>query len=231
MRVIAYDNSTISVNSCLTIDIKYNVGRTIPREVGLEVKMSHTREANNLKNIILRPFEKEVIIGCLIGDGSLEKSGKLYRLRIGHTVRHSSYVLWKYLLLQRICLTGPQYVPKTVSLRFGTVGHSELSEIRCKWYIKGIKNIPNGFKLTPLMIAIWFMDDGCSRGKTVDFSVHCFSIRSINTLRKGLTDFNISTTINSDGKGNRLYVRRSSYFNFKELVKPYIQPCMAYKLS
>jgi len=192
--------------------------------------MSHTREANNLKSTKLFLFEREVILGCLIGDGSIMRSGQQYRLRIGHTVRHSDYVRWKYQLLKRICITAPQYIPTNSSIRVGTVGHPELSIIRYQWYKNGTKNVPTDFQLTPLMVAIWFMDDGCKHGKTVDFSVHSFSAKSINTLQKGLERFGIATTINFDGKGSRLYVRQSSYLNFKELVKPYMQSCMAYKL-
>jgi recombination protein RecA len=205
------------------------LSRTIPREVGLET-MSHTREANRLKSIKLLPLEKEVIVGCLIGDGSLEKSGEHYRLRIGHTIRHRDYVRWKYNLLQRICITEPRYVPATRSLRIGTIGHPELSEIRYKWYLNGVKTIPLDFKLTPLMIAIWFMDDGCKQGKSVDFSVHCFSEESIEILRENLVEFGIETTVIFDGKDSRIYVRRRSYDCFENLVKPYIQKCMAYKL-
>ena len=192
--------------------------------------MAHTKEANILKSIKLLPFEREVVIGCLIGDGSIVKSGKQYRLRAGHTVRHSEYVHWKHKLLQRICLTDPQYVPTTSSIRVGTVGHPELSKIRHQWYKNGIKTIPSSFRLTPLMLAIWFMDDGCKQGNSVDFSVHCFSVKCISTLRKALAELGIDTTVNFDGKGHRIYVRRRSYNSFKELVKPYIQPCMAYKL-
>jgi LAGLIDADG DNA endonuclease family protein len=193
--------------------------------------MAHVRRANALKAIKILPTEMEVIIGSLIGDGSLTKSGKHYRLRIGHTMRHRDYVEWKYQLLKRLCITSPQNVPTTKSVRFGTVGHPELSQTRYQWYDKNqVKFIPQDFRLTPLMLAIWFMDDGCKHGNTVDFSVHCFSVRCINILRRAMTEFGIVTTVNFDGKGHRIYIRRSSYASFKALVKPYIQPCMAYKL-
>lgn len=74
------------------------------------------------------------------------------------------------------------------------------------------------------------MDDGCRTGKTVNFSVHNFAAESISILQQELIGYGIETTVNSDGKGSRLYVRQRSYLSFKELVKPYIQTCMAYKL-
>lgn len=192
--------------------------------------MAHVREANALKTTKILSSEMEIIIGSLIGYGSLTSSGKHYRLRVGHTVRHNDYVQWKYLLLKRLCITNPQYVPMTSSVRFGTIGHPELSKMRYLWYKNGVKTIPLDFRLTPLMIAIWFMDDGCKQGNSVDFSVHCFSLKCIDILRNALAEYDIATTVNFDGKGHRIYVRRNSYNNFEKLVKPYIQPCMAYKL-
>jgi hypothetical protein len=192
--------------------------------------VAHTREANALKNTRLLSSEMEVIVGSLIGDGTLSKSGKNYRLRVGHTVKHSDYVEWKYQLLKRLCITSPQQVSTTQSVRFGTIGHPELSQLRHQWNLNGVKTIPAKFKLTPLMIAIWLMDDGCKQGNSVDFSVHCFSIECINILRNALAEFDFVTTINFDGKGYRIYVRHSSYNSFEELVKPYMQLCMAYKL-
>ncbi|MHB1864998.1 MAG: hypothetical protein ACYCPS_02440 [Candidatus Saccharimonadales bacterium] len=55
----------------------------------------------------------EVISECLIGDGSLVKSGKECRLQVNNTVRHKDYVLWKFKLLQQICLFSPTYIPQT----------------------------------------------------------------------------------------------------------------------
>ena len=105
-----------------------------------------------------------------------------------------------------------------------------MSEIRFQWYKNGIKLVPADFWLTPLILAIWFMDDGCKTGKTVNFSVHNFDVQSIDTLRQQLTRYGVQTAIHSDGKGSRLYVRQASYLSFKTLVKPYIHKCMAYKL-
>ena len=42
--------------------------------------------------------------------------------------------------------------------------------------------------------------------------------------------FFILANANLDGRGYRIYVKVVSYSNFKKLVKPYIQNCMAYKL-
>ena len=174
-------------------------------------------------------METEVIIACLLGDGSLSKSGKNYRLRIEHNSKHREYMEWKYNLLKRICISEIQYIASHSSFRFGTVGHPQITSLRQLWY-QSTKQIVKELELTPLMIAVWFMDDGTKHRDTVDISVHNFSPQSLERLRKQLSTFGIETTINSDSKGARLYVLKKSYPNFKTLVSPYIIKCMAYKL-
>jgi len=191
--------------------------------------MSRTKQSDLLKRAALTPQEIEMIIACLLGDGTLSKSGKNYRLRIEHNSKHKEYVEWKYDLLKRLCVSAIQSVAPHSSVRFGTVGHPEITKLRERWYLQ-TKQIVGDLKLSPLMIAVWFMDDGTRHRDTVDISVHSFSSASIESLRKQLLGYGIETTINSDSKGSRLYVLKKSYPNFKRLVTPYIVSCMAYKL-
>jgi hypothetical protein len=200
--------------------------------LGLEGKenMGQSKIANQIKQLPLTSFEKEMIIGCLLGDGTLSRSGQHYRLRIEHSSKDSEYVEWKYTLLRRLCVSKIQYIPTHFSLRFGTVGHPEITRLREIWY-QPSKQLPTDLVLTPLMVAIWFMDDGTKHGETVDFSVHSFSENSLCLLIEQLRGmYNILTTVNSDSKGNRLYVRKASYSYFKTLTKPYIIGCMKRKL-
>lgn len=191
--------------------------------------MSQTKASNSIKQTALTPHEKEVVVACLLGDGTLSQAGKNYRLRVEHQEAHKEYVEWKHSLLQRLCVTPVQKVSAHSSYRFGTVGHPEITQMRQIWY-QNSKQVVADMELTPLMTAIWFMDDGTKHRDTVDISVHNFSEVSIEALRKNLLKFGVNTTVNSDSKGLRLYVKKESYPNFKNLVKPYIVKCMAYKL-
>ena len=191
--------------------------------------MSQTRFANQTKQTPLTSFEKEIIVGCLLGDGTLSRSGKEYRLRIEHAFRDREYVDWKFEKLKRLCVSEIQYVSKHESVRFGTVGHPEITELRQKWYCP-VKQIPQDLVLTPIVMAIWFMDDGTKHRDTVDISVHSFSEQSLSLLRKQILSFGVETTVNSDSKGKRLYVLKKSYPAFERLAKPYIVKCMARKL-
>lgn len=189
-----------------------------------------TKLANLLKLQTLSENERDVIKGCLLGDGTLTSSGKNYRLRIEHKMLHAEYVYWKHSLLKRITITEPRRVLRHNSLRFGTVGHPEITLMREEWYEGSLKTIPRKLRLKNLSIAIWFMDDGCKHRDTVDFSIHNFRFEDADRLRSILASKGILTTINSDSKGKRLYVKKESYTAFKKLVKPYIVKCMAYKL-
>jgi len=192
--------------------------------------VSQTKQSNFIKQITLTPLETEVITACLLGDGTLSKSGKHYRLRIEHNELHKEYVEWKFNFLKRLCVTPIQYISAHSSYRFGTVGHPEITSLRYNWY-QPSKQIVKQLVLTPLAIAIWFMDDGTRhRNDTIDISVHNFSPQSIQELQKQLLEYGVETNVHFDSKGNRLYVRKKSYHNFKTLVTPYIVNCMAYKL-
>ena len=192
--------------------------------------MPQTKVGNRIKQMPLTPLEREVIVGCLLGDGTLSQAGKYYRLRVEHTSKHWEYVEWKFELLKRLCLSEANHVAAHASLRFGTVGHPSIAQLRNAWY-RPNKQVPPNLVLTSLMVAIWFMDDGTKHRDTVDISVHNFSECDLQILRDQLLNkYNVRTTVNSDAKGHRLYVIKESYPDFKKLVKPYIVECMAYKL-
>lgn len=191
--------------------------------------MGSNKLSYEIKQNKLSGKELEFIQACLLGDGSLSKSGKYYRLRIAHQLKHKEYVLWKYNYLKQICASPPAIDRINNSYRFGTVGHKDITQLRNLWY-RSIKQIPPKFRLTNLALAIWLMDDGSRIHNTVNFSVHNFSIASIHKLQKLMKLKKIETTIHSDGKGSRLYIQQGSYPIFKRLVTPYIVKCMAYKL-
>lgn len=186
----------------------------------------------------MKPFlqeEHQALLGCLLGDGTLTKAGKNYRLRVEHQAKHEGYVEWKHRLLNRFCLSVPRYVRQHNSYRFGTVGHPELTELRNQFYSEyGKKHIPQRVAdgSAPITIAIWFMDDGYRIHRTAGIAVHSFSPEDINILRRMLGRYEIRTRIQQDGHGPRIYITTESYKTFKNLVKPYVWqvPCMAYKI-
>src|SRR3989338_1193177 len=179
--------------------------------------MSHNRMANDIKLLELTSFEKEVIIGCLLGDGTCTRSGKEYRLRIEHQAKHKDYVQWKFKLLERLCLSEPQFVSAHKSYRFGTVGHSALTSLRESFYPNGRKTIPKNIRITPLMLAILFMDDGSRIHATGNISLHSYNSDDVKYLSEELKRLDINTNPHYDGhaKCSRLYIETASYRTFE----------------
>ncbi len=198
--------------------------------------MPHLRIANELKGYNFTSLEREVAIGCLLGDGTLTRSGKEYRLRIEHKAAHREFVDWKYRQLERFCVTPPQFMRQHQSFRFGTVGHPELTELRRAFYINSVKLVPEFLRerLSSLALAILFMDDGGRVHNSVSFALHGYSDRDVKLIQSILQKFGIESVPQCDGHSyrRRLYITTSSYATFKELVKPYVDQvsCMAYKL-
>lgn len=190
-----------------------------------------------MRALSLTQEEREIIAGCLLGDGTLTRAGKNYRLRIEHQAMHREYVDWKHQKLSRLCVNGCKLVKQHNSYRFGTVGHPELNQWRTEFYgSDGVKRIPESMIrwISPVSIAVWFMDDGYKIHRTVGIAAHCFSEQDIDLLRSVLGKHEVAsqTQLDGHGHGKRLYIPTGSYEVFERLVKPYVDqvPCMAYKL-
>jgi hypothetical protein len=117
---------------------------------------------NTVGNLTQR--QKSLIIGCILGDGYLRQLPKRKNafLEVNHSIKARAYVNWKYSVLKNICESQPEErkIDKRRGYRFFTKQHPQITELYRKFYEKGRKKIPGGFQLTPLTLAVWFMDDG-----------------------------------------------------------------------
>ena len=111
----------------------------------------------------LSDFQWQVLLGGLMGDGALSatKSGHGARFRFGHGAKQAEYCDWKASLFANIGSS------RSVNAD-GVVHHDmkplpELAELRRAVYVGGKKVLSEDYlkQLTPLSIALWYMDDGC----------------------------------------------------------------------
>lgn len=186
----------------------------------------------------LSPKQKEVVIGCILGDGYLRKlEGRRDAfLEINHSIKAKEYVDWKWKILESIAASPPKSRRQNKGLwkeayRFFTRQHPELTELWEKFYKNSKKIVPKGFTLTPLSLAVWFMDDG-SRTKKGDVYLNCqqFDFESQRRLLHALRLLGIRARMNKDGKYYRIRIYKESLPKFFEIIKPYIHPSMQYKL-
>lgn len=182
--------------------------------------------------------QKELILGCLLGDGYLKKikgRGEAF-LEINHSIKAREYVDWKWKILKNLALSKPKVraqnkgFPKK-AYRFFTRQHPFFTQLLEKFYSSGEKIIPKDFQLTPFILAVWYMDDGSKTKKNdVYLNCHQFDLKSQKRLLHQLRLLKIKARINRDKKYFRIRILKESINDFFSLIKPFIHPTMKYKL-
>ena len=193
---------------------------------------------------------RDIIVGTLLGDGTLEtqNKGRTYRLKIEHSIKQKEYVDWLYSKLKDFVLTPPKKRlrekdgKKWWSYGFSTISVGNFRFFGQQFYDeKGKKRIPKIIKklLTPRAMAIWFMDDGSSKSrKHKGFVIHTlgFSKRDLKRLQRVLKEkFGLESQLHRQNKYQklrwRLYIPGSQRVKFLRLIQPYLLPEFDYKLG
>jgi hypothetical protein len=192
----------------------------------------------------LNKHEKAAVIGMILGDGYLQKTGeKNARLRLEHGAKQKAYLLWKSMLLQRFFQGKPTMLTRVHPItkrsydyaRHQSSSSPELGKLRKIFYPEGKKSIPQDlekFLISPLTLAIWHMDDGYYDQKDNDIYLGNVSKREAEVARDAIQKkFSLeSSVIDKKIKGFVLYFSPRIAQKFSQLIKKYILPEMAYKI-
>jgi hypothetical protein len=187
----------------------------------------------------MRPdkYQRQIVLGTVLGDGYLYRNG---RLQVEHREKDIEYLLWKHNKLCRLasgipkrCLRFDKRTNKTyVSWRFYT--KPTFKSLRILFYSKDKKVVPRDskkFKLNPLGLAVWYMDDGGRGARTpkgMIISVRGYSESDRKFLKRYLEGrFSIKVNLHKNGQ---LYFPIQTVEKFCRLIKPYVVPSMKYKL-
>ncbi|MBF8194011.1 recombinase RecA [Nonomuraea sp. K274] len=192
----------------------------------------------------------QVILGSLMGDGNLSpnRRGRTgVRFRMGHGVKQEDYLSWKCSMLGNIAHSRTTNTKGAVFADFTPL--PELDELRQVVYLgDGKKHITWDYlkALTPLALAVWYMDDGSfalrSKGLQqrteggsgrVEICVEAMSQGSQERLRDYLRDthgFNVKLQHRGARCVAVMQFDTESSAKFQKLVAPHIHPSMAYKL-
>jgi recombination protein RecA len=192
----------------------------------------------------------QVVLGSLLGDGNLspnrhDRDG--VRFRLGHGAKQAAYLDWKVSMLGNIPVSRRTDGRGAVFADFKPL--PELGELqRTVYFGDGKKTITEEYlkALTPLALAVWFMDDGSfslrSKGLQartaggsgrVEFCVEALSEGSQARLAAYLHDtlgFDVSLRTSGAAQQAVLVFTTASSAKFLELVAPYVHPSMDYKL-
>lgn len=181
----------------------------------------------------------QLITGSLLGDAWMEESSaKSARINEGHCLDQVDYLMWKagelapYVsnILDHRKVTGDKvYLGKTMT----TVSCPQLRPYYDLFYPapERIRVFPGDLhcRMTPLVLAVWFMDDGSltNRGAPrISFGLDAVSLkRALKALRK----LGLKPTVYGEPGGQSIEFPKQAV-DFKGLVEPYIVPCLSYKV-
>lgn len=207
-----------------------------------------------MKRKIVKKVSKEIkslLIALLIGDGTISSN---FVFKLSHSSEQEEYLKWKISLLNDLNIKNnglKEYISSTGYNEGKKVIYSQMSlnptikALRRSVYIpkkKITKNLLNW--LTPLGLAIWYMDDGhinvntSKQRSNIQHTIKiatCVDLETANMIIKFLLEkWNIKFRLFKEGTGT--YSIASSCEldaeNFIKIVKPYIMkvPSLLYKI-
>lgn len=180
--------------------------------------------------------QMSMILGTLLGDGSLRRQSpnRNALLEVNHSLRAKEYVDWKYNILKDFVSTAPKSRNgngNRIAYRFTTRSLESFTCLYEKFYKNKRKTVPDDLFLDPLLLAVWFMDDGSKSRSSVYLNTQQFSIEEQHHLLSLLySQYGITGTLNKDKIYFRLRVCTASTKPFKNIIAPYIHPFFTYKM-
>ena len=196
------------------------------------------------KALTLTKRQRELIVGLLLGDGHLEtQNNRTYRLKVEHGIKQKEYVDWLYENFSEWVHQPPKartkdsFGKEIISYGFTTYSSGFLRFYAQQFYSDKEKIIPRVIHtlLSPLAIAIWFMDDGSWKSSAHrTYIIHALGYRKseLNLVRKVFQKkFGIRVGIHKQYERWRIYVYSDSSERFRKLIEPHVIPSLKYKLG
>jgi hypothetical protein len=188
------------------------------------------------KTLEINEIQKSVLIGKMLGDGHIDTHSKNYSVVFGHKEEHKDYILYCNKLLGDLSTQNIRYRTSgygTTMLDSRTLHTPNITSFCSKWLNNTIDETT---KLNPLILAIWYMDDGSLSHSDAQQDRACFAICSyddeqVKTIEKLIYDYGFRnyTFYKSDGY-NRLRLNyKDADILFRD-IKEYIPVVMQYKL-
>lgn len=189
--------------------------------------------------------QEAAIIGMVLGDGYLQKTGKINaRLRLEHRASHKDYLVWKAKLLPELFQGRPTMLERMHPITKRTYRYARqqsnsspiLGKMRQTFYPDGKKHIPENLaKLmrSDIALAIWYFDDGYyySRDKCSYIYLGKVSRRESEIAREAVRLFGLESRIlDKKDKGFVLYFSPSESIKLKLVLRKHVVPVMTYKL-
>ena len=204
---------------------------------------SNQRKFYHLRGIPLTQRQREFIVGTMLGDGFLACIGKKgsVRLTMTHCEKQLDYLLWKKEIMSNYVnmVQGP-YTEKTRNSTRWSWASINLNDFKFfhKLFYENNKKIIReevGHYLTPLGMAVWFMDDGWKNHSNLRISSEGFTKLENETLSRIIKlNFDINCKVAEYTRHNKKYCylsfNKENSIKLTKLIKPYVIDLMSYKL-
>jgi hypothetical protein len=188
----------------------------------------------------------QIILGSLLGDGSIIRKRTNCTLTMVHSIVQQEYILYKKKLLEKEGLRikysevhkdynhtiDGRKIKFNGQCRLVSQVNIALNKYRDDWYIPK-KQVPNSIiELKPLGLAIWYMDDGTLHYPTgIYLSTNGFNHESqIKLVQMLENNFDITAKIHKNKDKEILYIVQKDKQKFIDIIKPYVCPSMNYKI-
>lgn len=186
-----------------------------------------------------------LLTGCALGYGTLRER----QLCIQHSIKQEAYLLWKSKLLNKAFntyCTVSYFLDNPYPYCRLYFNSEKVRKLYPKVYINGIKTVTKGLlnQLTPLGLAIWYLDDGCLvihkypngviKSREVYWSTECFSYEEHILIQKYLMlRYGISTKLKkyNDRGYYRITMNATNANKFFDIIRKYVPESMNYKID
>lgn len=215
------------------------------REYGLTFDFSKNHD---LRNTPFTQRQKEIVFGTLLGDGYLRPTNgnaenHSYALSLCHGEKQLEYLKWKFHEFENFVTTKEfkvnlrSFHGNSPTYAFSTISHPFLKEAHdiCYW-AQGKKDISQKWmeQITPLSLAVWYMDDGSlnKRYHTIVLCTNSFSregqLLAVDFLKQR---FDIDAVLEMRrNQQTVIRINASQSRKFMDIVSPHVPDCMKYKL-
>jgi len=194
---------------------------------------------------------QQIMDGIVLGDGYIQviKGRNTGRLVLNQTRKHAQWLMEIQDTFEKNGIDSKLYEYKTkldgnffLGTRLETGFYINLKRERDRWYQGVEKNIPGDISLSPVMLAHWYMGDGCleskkKAGKTyyrIRIYTNSFEMGNVklflSKLKEGYGyDFRTETRNRNIKQPITVLSSTKEVKSFLELISPYKVSCFDYK--
>lgn len=201
--------------------------------------------------------QKDILYGSMMGDAKRQTSSTFASVEFGHSDKQRDYLLWKYREFENIA--SKESLQENISIdkrtenintkwAFYTYANTDVEDCLRKFYNSGRKEVNQKIldNLSPLSIAVWYMDDGqgsfghrkilngINPSPIFRFCTDSFTVEECDLISKWFkSKYNIEAFVNCYRGNNkpRIQINTRDNGKFIDLIKNYIIPSMKYKID